>query len=55
MGDRKDEEVGAFLLPSSLCRPPAEGVAQIKGMDLELALSQARLELRDLLASVSWD
>ena len=41
----------------SLWRSPAEGVAQIKGvyLDLGLVLSQADLELRDLLALVSWD
>ena len=48
-------------LPSSngLCRSLAEGVAQIKvlppSLDLGLALSHNDLELRDLLASVSWD
>jgi hypothetical protein len=49
---RRKEE--AFLLPLSLCRPPAEGMAHIKGvprLEVELALSQAGLELRDLLAS----
>jgi hypothetical protein len=54
------EEEQIFLLPMSSCRPPAEGVAQIKGcvppcLDLGLVLSQADLELRALLASVSWD
>ena len=58
----KEERV--FLLPLSLCRPPAEGAAQIKGVYphawtlalfyLELVLSKDGLELRDLLASVSW-
>ena len=53
----KEERV--FLLPVSLCRPPAEGVAQIKGayprLDLEFALFQADLEFSNLLASVSWN
>ena len=43
----------------SLCRSPAEGMPQIKVcttmLDLGLALTQADLELRDLLALVSWD
>ena len=51
------EEERIFLLPMSLCRSPAESVAQIKGvyrqcLDLGLVLSQADLEL---FASVSWD
>ena len=41
----KEEQI--FLLPMSLCRSPAEGVTQIKGM------SEADLELRDILALVS--
>jgi hypothetical protein len=43
-----------FLLPIPSYRPPAQGVAQMC-LDLKFALSQADLELRDLLASVSWD
>ena len=45
------EEERIFLLPMSLCRSPAEGVAKIKGF----ILSQADLELGDLLALASWD
>jgi hypothetical protein len=49
-----------FLLPKSLCRSPEEGVVQIKGVYhhiwiWDLFLSQADLELSDLLALVSWD
>jgi hypothetical protein len=54
------EEEQIFLLPKSLCRSPEEGVAQIKGVYhhawiWDLFLSQADLELRDLLVLVSWD
>ena len=55
----------AFLLSLSLYRPPAEGVAQIKGVDnlpwtqpllyLEFALCQAGLKIKNVFASVSWD
>jgi hypothetical protein len=48
------EEERIFLLPVSLCRSPAEGVAQIKGVCHHVFIPDD-LELRDLLALVSWD
>jgi hypothetical protein len=49
-----------FLLSMSLCRSPAKGVAQIKGVQhntriWDLFFSQDDIELRDLFALVSWD
>jgi len=48
-----------FFLPMSLYRSAVEGVAQIEGvppcLDLALVLSQADLELRDLLDLGSWN
>ena len=52
------------FLPLSLRRPPEEGLTHIKGvyhniwtlvfLYLKVSQSKAGLELRDLLASVSW-
>jgi len=45
---RQAQKETLFLLPMSLCKSPAEGVSQIKGVGF--ALSQVTFELRDLLA-----
>ena len=56
-GDRDGER--AFLLTTSLCRSPAEGVVQIKGVchmsGSGTSFVPDDLELRDLLDLVSCD